>query len=83
MQLEQVATRGMTELSRITGLQASTVVGISPDEDGWQLTIELIEKESIPRGMDILGVYRINVDGTGSLLKFERVGLRRRADVPV
>lgn len=67
---------------RITGLRPASVVGVESADGGWRLTVELIEKESIPRGMDILALYRATLDAEGEILDFERAGLRRRSDTP-
>lgn len=82
MHLETIMRRGLDGLVRVTGLRLSSVVGMESADDGWQLTVELIEKESIPRAMDILGLYRIRLDPQGEIVGFERTGLRRRSDTP-
>lgn len=82
MNLESIARRGVEELTTVTGLARSSVIGLERDDGGWRLTVELVEKESIPRGMDVLGIYRARLDGDGHLEGFERVGLRRRGDTP-
>lgn len=80
MTLLDIAQRGVAELSQITGLKLSTVMGLCSTESGWQLQAELVEKESIPQGMDILGYYEAQLDAHGNLRSFERTRLRRRGD---
>ncbi len=82
MNLAGIARRGVEELTAVTGLACATVIGLERDEGGWRLAVELVEQESIPRGMDVLGIYRARLDGEGHLEGFERVGLRRRGDTP-
>jgi len=40
----------------------------------------MIEKESIPDGMDILGTYEARLNGRGELVEFGRKKLRKRID---
>lgn len=79
--LEGVARRTLQAMSEITGLKANTVVGMKKADGCWEVVLELVEKESIPRGMDVLGLYRVRVESGGEVLDFERVRLRRRQDV--
>lgn len=80
MHLETIVQRGLDGLVHITGLRASSVVGLESVDGGWLLTVELVEKESIPRALDILGLYKTRLDPQGEILGFERTGLRRRED---
>lgn len=68
-------------LQEVTGLPLATAVSAEPGETGWHLQVELVEKESIPRGMDILGLYDVWLDDEGTLLRFARRSTRRRVDV--
>lgn len=81
--LQEIARRGVAGVSEVTGLRPCSVVGIKREGSGWSLEVELLEKESIPRGMDVIGLYRAELDDCGGLLGFERVGLRRRGDTGV
>lgn len=82
MHLEAIIQRGLDGLVRITGLRPSSVVGLESADGGWEMKVELVEKESIPRAMDILALYRIRLDAEGRILGFERTGLRHRGDTP-
>lgn len=68
------------ELSKLTGLKASSTVGAAKDEKGWHITIEMIEKQSIPDQMDILALYEVLLDEDGNLLSFERKAMRKRME---
>lgn len=79
--LDQIMSSGVTRMQAMTKLACSSVVAMEPLDDGWHLQIEMVEKESIPRGMDVLGLYDAWLDPAGNLLRFARHGVRRRADV--
>lgn len=79
--LQDVVVMGTKGLQDLTGLALSTVAGAEPLETGWRLQVELVEKESIPRSMDVLGLYDVWMDADGHLLRFARRSTRRRSDV--
>jgi len=68
------------ELSKLTGLATSSTVEVSKDEKGWNISIEMVEKRSIPDQMDILALYEVLLDEDGNLLNFVRKSMRRRMD---
>jgi len=68
------------ELNKLTGLDLSTTKGVKKDGEGWIITIELIEKHSIPDQMDILALYEVNIDAEGNIQSFDRKAMRKRMD---
>jgi len=64
----------------LTNLKTSGVVGVSHGDDGWVVSIEMLEKKSIPDSMDVLGLYEVKVDDHGKIVDFNRVKLRKRGD---
>lgn len=68
------------QLMRTTGLEFSSTLGIKKENESWKITLELVEKRSIPDQMDILAIYEATVDEDGDLIEFRRLGLRRRSD---
>ena len=72
--------RAREQLAEATGLKLSTTVGASKDDKGWRISVEMIEKKSIPDGMDILGTYESWLNDKGELLEFSRKKLRKRID---
>ena len=79
-ELGTLIEKARKELSKLTGLEASSTVGVTKDEKGWNISIEMVEKRSIPDQMDILALYEVLLDEDGNLLSFERKSMRRRMD---
>ncbi len=75
-----IIEKARKELSKLTGLTASSTVGVSKDEKEWNISIEMVEKRSIPDQMDILALYEVLLDEEGNLLNFVRKSMRRRMD---
>ena len=69
------------ELNKLTGLDLSTTKGVKKEDNGWTITIEMIEKHSIPDQMDILALYEVSIDEDGNILSFDRTAMRKRMDV--
>lgn len=83
MDLGNIISRARSGITGITGLTLSSTIKTSKDEKGWHIFVELIEKHSIPDGMDILATYEIVVDDDGNILEFNRRGMRKRMDTAV
>jgi hypothetical protein len=58
----------------LLGRPIESVLGVERDEEeGWRVTVQVIELERIPRSTDVLGAYIVTLDEDGEL-----VGYRRR-----
>ncbi len=75
-----IAESALNTIAGMTKHKPSGVVGIKKSESGWVVEVELIEKESIPNSMDVLGLYEVSVDEKGDLLEFKRKMLRSRSE---
>jgi len=80
MTVSELIERAREEMSKITKLELSTTLGAAKDEKGWRISLELVEKHSIPDQMDILAIYDVRLDDDGNLLEFKRGRLRKRID---
>ncbi len=80
MNLSEVVEKARREAGLLTKLPTSSVVGAKKDGDSWSVTIELVEKKSIPDSMDVLGIYEVKLDEKGEVTGLERKGLRKRGD---
>ncbi len=78
--MAEIIKNARSELNNLTGLEISSTVSAEKEEDGWMVTMEVIEKHSIPDGMDILAIYDTRLDNEGNMLEFKRVRMRKRID---
>ncbi len=81
MELAEIITRAKEQLTALHPLPVSGVVSAAQKEDGWHVTIEMVERKSIPDTQDLLGVYEAVLDDRGSILRYQRKKMRRRSDV--
>ena len=80
MTVPKLIERAREQLSEVIGLKLSSTLGASKDDQGWRISVEMIEKKSIPDGMDILATYEARLNDEGELLEFSRKKLRKRID---
>ena len=69
-----VAERGVQQLTRLTGKTAEGVTGIERDDDGWRVTVEVLEVRRVPATTDVLARYEIDMDDKGDLTGYRRAG---------
>ncbi|MBI2848802.1 MAG: gas vesicle protein [Chloroflexi bacterium] len=77
--LEQ-AERAKQQLAAVTGLKPVTVSATFRDEEGWHVSLDMLEMRRIPDSSDVLGEYEVLLDEDGNMLKFERRRTRLRGE---
>ncbi len=81
MALLDLVKKAREQLYDLTGLKVGSTVSVRKGESGWCVRVEVVEKNSIPDGQDILATYELATDGEGNVQDFMRVGMRRRTEV--
>jgi hypothetical protein len=79
----EIIDKVRSEFPKLVGLKFNSIVGITRKDDGWKVLVEMVEKESIPSSMDILGLYEIYLNKDGEIEGFERKALRKRVDTEI
>jgi len=65
----------------LLNLKVSVISSVSPEDNGWHVTAELVERRGVPDSNDQIGVYELRLDATGTVTRYERTRLRRRGDL--
>jgi hypothetical protein len=78
--IQNLIEKAKKELADLTGFKNPAGIGMKKAGAGWIATIEIIEKNSIPEGMDLLGLYEVELDAKGEVAGYVRKGLRKRMD---
>jgi hypothetical protein len=60
-------------LEELTGHASESVSGLTRVQDGWVVTVEVVELERVPRSTDIIASYQVEVNDEGELMGYERV----------
>ena len=75
-----IVKKARSELKALIGLDISSTIQATKEGDEWLVSLEVVEKHSIPEGMDILAAYDTRLDEEGDMLEFKRVRMRKRID---
>jgi len=80
MEAKEIIEKAKKQLVDLTGFKEPAGVGLKREKGGWLVTIEIVEKKSIPEGMDILGTYQVYLDQKGDLISYEKTAMRKKMD---
>ena len=76
-----VIRRAKEEVAELTGRRVEGVLGLQRDDDGWLVTVELLELRRVPDSTDVLGSYVISLDEKGELREYTRTRRYFRSQV--
>lgn len=69
----EVAQLARRQVEELFGKPVESVSAIARDDDGWTVTLELLELPRIPDTTSLLGTYEVTLDGDGNLTDARRV----------
>lgn len=69
----EAGREGLQQITELTGKDPESVTGVEPTQDGWLVTVEVIEDRRIPSSTDILSTYEAEIDNDGELLSYRRL----------
>jgi hypothetical protein len=74
--------RALPQLEQLTGREPEGVLGFRRDDEGWLVTVEVVELPRVPSSTDVLATYDVVVDDDGDVREYRRTGryIRGRAD---
>jgi hypothetical protein len=76
MSAADAVRRVRKELPELLGRPVESVLGVRRDDDnGWEVSVAVVELSRIPSTTDILGAYEVHLDDDGELAGYRR---RRR-----
>ena len=81
--MAEIVQVARSELASLTGLELGSTLVANREGEGWRVCVEVVEKHSLPDGMDILAAYEVVLDDDCNVAGFKRTGLRKRIDTEV
>jgi hypothetical protein len=69
----EIAQLARQQVEELFGKPVEAVSAVSRTDDGWTVTLELVELPRIPDTTSLLGSYEALLDGGGDLLEAKRV----------
>jgi hypothetical protein len=68
-----IIARVRRELPELLGRPIESVLGLErADDDGWAVTVQVVELSRIPHSTDVLGAYKVELDREGELVGWRR-----------
>jgi hypothetical protein len=65
--------RVRSDLPALLGRPIESVLGLErDDDDGWRLTVSVVELARIPHSTDVIGAYTVALDRDGELVGYRR-----------
>jgi hypothetical protein len=77
----QVVRRAIEQVAMLTGRQIEGVNGLERSDEGWVVTLEVVELRRVPDSTDVLGSYAVTVDAQGELEGYTRTRRYYRSQV--
>jgi len=68
-------------LDDLGGLDVERVTGIEADEEGWRVTVEIVEVRRVPDTTDVLGKYEVTMSKAGRFRGYRQIGHRLRSQI--
>jgi hypothetical protein len=69
----QAGREGLEQIAELTGKEPEGITGVSPSDDGWLVTVEVVEDRRIPSSTDVLALYEAEINDDGDLVSYRRV----------
>lgn len=69
----QAGRQGLEQIAELTGKEPEGTTGVERADDGWRVTVEVIEDRRVPSSTDVLATYEIRLDAAGELDSYRRL----------
>jgi len=80
MKLAELAEGAKEQLAQVTGFKPVAVVGSYKDEEGWHISVDMLEMARLPESTDVIGTYVAVLDEKGDMVKFDKKRARLRGE---
>jgi hypothetical protein len=76
-----IVRKALEQVAVLTGRTVEGVNGLQRSDDGWLVTVEVVELRRVPDSTDVLGSYEVAVDERGELQEYRRTRRYYRSQV--
>ncbi len=77
----EVVKAARTGMERLLGHEVESVSGFERGEDGWRVTLEVVDVRRVPDSTDVLSSYCVLLDDDRNLVRLDRTRRYRRCEV--
>lgn len=75
---DEIVERARKVLDELGGMDVDRVTGVEADDEGWRITVEVVETRRIPDTADIIAKYEVLLSRGGRFRSYRLLGRRRR-----
>jgi hypothetical protein len=79
MSVRGAVQRVRKDFPDLAGRPVEAVLGVQRDDDGFKVTVQVVELARIPNSTDVLGAYQVSLDGGGEMTGYRRIRRYNRA----
>ena len=79
--IEEVTDLAFAIAQKYLRKEPEAIISVEELEGEWRITVEALERRSIPDSMDLLGRYEIRLNKSGGLIGWTQTVIRRRCDL--
>jgi gas vesicle protein GvpO len=69
----EAGRQGLEQVADLTGKEPEGVTGVERDDEGWQITVDVVEDRRIPSSSDVLATYQTLIGPDGELASYKRI----------
>jgi hypothetical protein len=73
MSVRGAVQRVRRDFPELVGRPVEAVLGVQRDDDGFKVTVQVVELARIPNSTDVLGAYQVTLDDGGEMTGYRRV----------
>ncbi|MDO8589341.1 MAG: gas vesicle protein [Armatimonadota bacterium] len=73
MSVCEMADMAREQIAQLTGYKPDSVTSLSREEDGWRVTVDVVELNRVPASADLLGAYLALLDDDGNVVNYRRI----------
>jgi hypothetical protein len=73
MSAAQAGRQGLEQIAELTGKEPEGVTGVERADEGWVVTVEVVEDRRVPSSTDVLAMYETSLDADGELESYRRI----------
>jgi hypothetical protein len=78
--IEEVTDMAFAIAKKYLRKEPEAVLSVEEVQGEWRITVEALERRSIPDSLDLLGRYEIRLNKSGALIGWTQRVIRRRCD---
>jgi hypothetical protein len=79
--IADIVAKALRQFVELNGQTPDRVSGLRRADDGWSILVDVVDLERVPATTSVLSTYRVDVDGAGTLIGYERIRRFTRASV--